>query len=29
VFEHYQAWQREMERQPVEFFMQRFGDLMR
>jgi isopenicillin-N epimerase len=29
VFERYQAWQREMERQPVEFFMRRFGDLLR
>jgi isopenicillin-N epimerase len=29
VFEKYQAWQREMERQPVEFFIQRFAGLMR
>lgn len=29
VFEKYQAWQREMERQPVEFFVQRFAGLLR
>lgn len=29
VFEVYQAWQRELERQPVEFLGQRFNDLMR
>lgn len=29
VFESYQRWQREMERQPVEFLWRRFPDLMR
>jgi len=29
VFEQYQAWQRELERQPVEFLGRRFTDLMR
>jgi isopenicillin-N epimerase len=29
VFERHQAWQREMERQPVEFYLRRFGDLLR
>lgn len=28
VFEKYQWWQRELERQPVEFLGRRFGDLM-
>jgi isopenicillin-N epimerase len=29
VFEAYQSWQLELERQPVEFLGRRFGDLMR
>ena len=29
VFEAYQCWQRELERQPVEFLGRRFNDLMR
>ena len=29
VFARYQAWQRELERQPVEFLGRRFIDLMR
>jgi len=29
VFEEYQRWQRELERQPVEFLGRRFNDLMR
>ena len=29
VFEKYQAWQREMERQPVEFYARRFAGLLR
>ncbi len=29
VFERFQAWQRELERQPVEFLVQRFGGLLR
>ena len=29
VFEHYQAWQRELEAQPVEFLGRRFAGLMR
>jgi isopenicillin-N epimerase len=29
VFEEYQCWQRELERQPVEFLGRRFGELMR
>jgi len=29
VFERYQAWQREMERQPVEFFVERSPGLLR
>jgi isopenicillin-N epimerase len=29
VFEEYQRWQRELERQPVEFLGRRFSDLMR
>lgn len=29
VFESYQRWQRELERQPVEFLGRRFNDLMR
>ncbi len=29
VFEQYQAWQRELERQPVEFLGRRFADLLR
>ena len=29
VFEDYQRWQRELERQPVEFLGRRFNDLMR
>ncbi|HTX66032.1 MAG TPA: aminotransferase class V-fold PLP-dependent enzyme, partial [Opitutaceae bacterium] len=29
VFEQYQAWQREMERQPVEFYARRFAGLLR
>ncbi len=29
VFEKYQSWQRELERQPVEFLGCRFADLMR
>jgi isopenicillin-N epimerase len=29
VFEKYQEWQRELERQPVEFLGRRFNDLMR
>lgn len=29
VFDAYQAWQRELERQPVEFLGRRFDDLMR
>ncbi len=29
VFEEYQRWQRELERQPVEFLGRRFDDLMR
>jgi isopenicillin-N epimerase len=29
VFETYQAWQRELEREPVEFLGRRFADLMR
>ncbi len=29
VFEAYQGWQRELERQPVEFLSRRFTDLMR
>ena len=29
VFEKYQAWQREMERQPVAFFVERFAGLLR
>lgn len=29
VFDRYQAWQRELERQPVEFLGRRFADLMR
>lgn len=29
VFENYQEWQRELERQPVEFLGRRFNDLMR
>src|SRR5438094_8934941 len=28
VFERYQAWQRELERQPVEFLGRRAGDLL-
>lgn len=28
VFEQYQQWQRELERQPVEFLGRRYGDLM-
>lgn len=29
VLERYQAWQRELERQPVEFLLRRYRDLMR
>src|SRR5512140_269058 len=29
VFDSYQRWQRELERQPVEFLGRRFNDLMR
>jgi len=29
VFARFQAWQRELERQPVEFLVQRFGGLLR
>ncbi len=29
VFDAYQGWQRELERQPVEFLSRRFTDLMR
>ena len=29
VFEKYQAWQREMEAQPVQFLVGRFAELMR
>ena len=29
VFDEYQRWQRELERQPVEFLGRRFNDLMR
>ena len=28
VFDEYQRWQRELERQPVEFLGRRFNDLM-